>query len=117
MGALNALMAMGLFQMRGGCEADPVYEITSPVFDRISVRLDPACYGGTDPVLEIRTANNAPGAVYIQSVLLNGRPLDRPWFRHSALRGGAILEITLGPEPDEAWGSAAECAPPAGAEE
>ena len=117
MGALNALMAMGLFQMRGGCEADPVYEITSPVFDRISVRLDPAYYGGTDPVLEIRTTNNAPGAVYIQSVLLNGRPLDRPWFRHSALRGGAILEITLGPEPNEAWGSAPECAPPAGAEE
>ena len=28
------MMAIGLFQVRGGAEIDPVYEITSPIFDR-----------------------------------------------------------------------------------
>ena len=30
MGCLNALMAIGLFNVHGGCDVDPFYEITSP---------------------------------------------------------------------------------------
>ncbi len=34
MGALSALMAMGLFQFDGGCAVHPTYDITAPVFDQ-----------------------------------------------------------------------------------
>jgi predicted alpha-1,2-mannosidase len=119
MGALNVLMAIGLFQTRGGCEPDPVYEITSPIFERVTIRLDPAFYGTPD-VAEPRLVIEAPGASdrmkYIRSVILNGNHLDRPWFRHSDLIGGALLNIELGATPNKAWGTAPECAPPSGSE-
>jgi putative alpha-1,2-mannosidase len=50
--------------------------------------------------------------LYIQSASLNGAPLDRPWLRHSEIAEGAVLHFIMGPEPNYAWGSAPEQAPP-----
>ena len=102
MGALSVLMAMGLFEMRGGCEADPVYEITSPIFDRISIQLDPAYYKGESLVIEVTRTNESDE--YIQSASLNGQPLNQCWFRHSDIVNGASLCINLGSQPNTAWG-------------
>ena len=104
MGALNVLMAIGLFEMRGGCEADPVYEITSPIFDRVTIELDPEYYGGQPLVIE--TSDNDEGHTYIQSAQLNGKPLDQCWFRHSDIVDGGRLQIELGPDPRTERGSA-----------
>jgi predicted alpha-1,2-mannosidase len=100
MGSLNALMAIGLFQMRGGCDPDPIYEITTPVFDLVTIHLSDCYHGGG--VFTIETENNAPANVYIQSATLNGRRLDRPWFRGHDLRDGGILRLVLGPRPAHA---------------
>jgi predicted alpha-1,2-mannosidase len=110
MGALNALMAMGLFSVNGGCSVEPFYEITSPVFERIVVHLDPRYYDGEQFVIEVARASEED--VYIQSARLNGEPLERPWFYHRELAQGGKLELVLGPEPNEAWGSRVEDAPP-----
>ena len=40
MGALSALMSIGLFSLQGNASATPVYEITSPIFDDITIKLD-----------------------------------------------------------------------------
>jgi predicted alpha-1,2-mannosidase len=103
MGGLGVLMAMGLFDVTGGAGTDPRYEITSPIFDRITVALDPRYYPGRS--FTIRTTNNAPGNVYIQSATWNGRPLvDRFWITHAELTSGGTLAITLGPRPNTRWG-------------
>ena len=120
MGALGVLMAIGLFEMRGGCEENPVYEITSPVFDRVEIRLDPGIYGSPriqEPRLLIESRAEGPDSIYIRSAELNGRPLDRPWFRHSDLEGGATLRLALGREPNVDWGSRREDAPPSTGDE
>ena len=57
-GALGVMMAIGLFQVRGGAEVDPVYEITSPIFDRVTIHLDPDYYPGRKFVIVAR--NNSP---------------------------------------------------------
>jgi predicted alpha-1,2-mannosidase len=101
MGALNVLMAMGLFEMRGGCEADPVYEITTPIFDRITIKLDSKYYSGKELVIE--TEGNDGKSDYIQSAELNGAPLDRCWFRHSDISSGGHLKVSLGPDPNTSW--------------
>jgi predicted alpha-1,2-mannosidase len=103
MGALNVLMAIGLFEMRGGCEADPVYEITSPIFDRITIKLDPTYYSGESLTIEV--TGNDDGSEYIQTASLNGDSLEKCWFRHSDIVKGAELSITLGPEPNKDWGA------------
>jgi len=110
MGTLNALMAMGLFSVNGGCGREPFYEITSPIFDRIVLHLDPKYYAGETFVIE--TENNRPGNLYIQSASLNGEPLGRPWFYHRELARGGVLKITLGEHSNERWGSRPEDAPP-----
>ena len=110
MGAWYVMSAMGLFQMDGGCAARPIYEIGSPIFDRIVIRLDPKYYKGGQFVIEAR--NNSPENVYIQSATLDGKPLNRPWFPHADLVDGGSLILEMGPEPNTKWGSAPGAAPP-----
>jgi predicted alpha-1,2-mannosidase len=103
MGGIGVLMAMGLFDVTGGAGTEPRYEITSPLFDRVTVTLDPRYYPGRR--FTITTRDNAPGNVYIQSASLNGQPLnDRFWITHRELTSGGTLEITLGPQPNRRWG-------------
>lgn len=103
MGGLSALMAIGLFDMQGGAAVEPRYEITSPVFDRVTIQLDPRYYKGRN--FTIVTRNNSVRNVYIQAARLNGRPVTgRFWITHKELTAGGRLEIDLGPEPDKKWG-------------
>ncbi len=109
-GGLSVMMAIGLFQVKGGAEVDPAYEITSPVFDRITIHLDPRYYPGGKFV--ITTQNNSAENKYIQSARLNGKPLHKTWFYHRELVVGGMLELQMGPEPNRNWGSAPQDAPP-----
>lgn len=103
MGALGVLMAIGLFDVTGGAGVEPRYEITSPIFDRVTIQLDPRYFAGKSFVIETR--GNRPGNDYIQSVKLNGRPLEgRFWITHKELTAGGRLEIELGPEANRSWG-------------
>jgi len=103
-------MALGLFQLRGGCAVEPICEITSPIFDKITIHLDHRYYSGEKFV--ITTRNNSSENDYIQSARLNGKPLRRPWFYHRQLTEGGTLELELGPEPNKPWGAREEDAPP-----
>jgi predicted alpha-1,2-mannosidase len=104
MGALGVLMAMGLFSVDGGASLEPVYEITSPVFDRITIHLDPGYYPGKKFV--ITTKNNSAENMYIQSARLNGKQHSKVWFTHDEFRKGGKLKLELGPTPNRSWGTA-----------
>jgi predicted alpha-1,2-mannosidase len=101
MGAVSALMSMGLFSLRGTTSVNPIYEITSPVFDRISISLDHEYYPGSRFV--IRTYDNSAENCYIQKAQLNGKPLHRCWFHHGDYARGGLLELWLGPAPNHNW--------------
>ena len=103
MGALGVLMAIGLFDVQGGASVTPQYEITSPIFDKITIQLDNKYYPGKEFI--IQTKNNSPENIYIQSAELNGKPLNTYHFPHSELIKGGILEIELGPSPNKEWGT------------
>ena len=109
-GGLGVMMALGLFQVRGGAAVDPVYEITSPIFDRVTIHLDPRYYPGGKFV--ITAQNNSPENAYIQSATLDGKPLERPWFYHRELIDGGSLDLHLASKPNRNWGSRPEDAPP-----
>ncbi len=101
--ATSLLLSIGLFDLRGGVEADPVYELTTPVFDRVTIHLDRRYYAGERFFIVAR--NNAPGHVYIRSARLNGTPLSSPWIYHRDVVSGATLELELDSEPNESWGT------------
>ena len=103
MGGVSALMSMGLFSIRGGCDKDPIYEITAPVFDQVTIHLDPEHYEGEQFV--IRTVNNSVTNCYIQSASLDGQPHNKCWLYHRDFADGGELELTLGAKPNHEWGS------------
>ena len=102
MGALSALMAIGLFQFDGGSGLEPRYDITAPVFDKVTIQLSCEYYSGK--TVTITTRNQAEGNVYIQSAKWNGKPLNTCWLAHKDLVQGGVLELTLGPKPNKQWG-------------
>ena len=93
MGGVSALMSMGLFGLKGTCSIDPVYEITSPVFDVVRIKLSPDYYSGKEFV--IKTYNNSKENCYIQKSSLNGMPLNSLWFYHKDFAKGGLLELWL----------------------
>lgn len=102
MGALSALMSIGLFSLKGTVSQNPVYDITSPIFDEVIIKLDKSYYKGT--TFTIKTYNNEAKNYYIQKVQLNGQTLNKFWFTHTDFTKGGTLEIWLGPAPNKSWG-------------
>lgn len=110
MGAWFVMSAMGLFETDGGASVKPFYEIGSPIFNKVIIHLDPAYYPGKTFIIE---ANNvSDNNRYIQSAVLNGKKLTKPWFYHSELVNGGKLTLTMGDKANMKWGSATEDAPP-----
>ena len=104
MGGVSALMSMGLFSVRGTCAVDPIYEITTPVFDKITIALDDKFYSGRQFVISAK--HNSAENMYIQSARLDDRALSDAWFYHRELADGGTLQLVLGPEPSFNWGVA-----------
>jgi predicted alpha-1,2-mannosidase len=102
-GAWFVMSAMGLFQLDGGARVNPVYDLGSPLFDRIVINLDGQYYAGEQFVIEAR--NQSPENNYIQSATLDGEPLNKPWFHASRLQDGGKLVLEMGPEPNKDWGA------------
>ncbi|MCK9209003.1 MAG: glycoside hydrolase family 92 protein, partial [Salinivirgaceae bacterium] len=96
MGSLAVLMKMGFFQISGGCEDDPLYELGSPLFDRVTIHLQPEFY--QSPSFIITCERNNSQAPYIQSATLNNKPLKTVWFKHSDINKGAKISLKMGSE-------------------
>lgn len=102
MSGVSALMAMGLFSVNGGSEIDPYYEITSPVFDEITISLDNDYYSGKE--FKIITHSNSADNCYITKAKLNGEDLNSFRLPHSTFANGGVLELWLDSKPNTAWG-------------
>lgn len=90
MGSLAVLMKIGLFQMNGGTEVNPEYQIGSPIFDEITIKLNPKYY--SDKNLTIQTLNNAPNNTQVNQVRFNDQPIENYRIRHSEIiKGGTLI--------------------------
>lgn len=102
MGGVSALMAIGLFSLTGNEAIAPTYDITSPIFDQVTIKLDNRYYKGKQFV--IKTHNNSAANCYIQRATLNGANQQQVSFPHEAFANGGELEIWLGDQPNRSWG-------------
>jgi len=103
MGALGVLMAIGLFEVDGGAAEMPVYEITTPLFDKVTIHLNNDYYPGEEFV--IKTKNNPEENMYIRKATLNGKNLLNCWFYHNDFVKGGVLELELDNKPNKKWGT------------
>ena len=106
MGAWFVMSAIGLFQMDGGSLVDPVYEISGPIFEKVTIQLDQNYYKGNEFIIEAENASSENR--YIQSATLNGKELDKFWFKHSELIKGGKLVLVMGSKPNKVWASTRE---------
>lgn len=99
MSAWYVLAASGLHPV---CPGSTRYEITSPVFDNISIALDPAYAKGKQ--FTINTRNNSPANRYIQHAWLNGKPYQHCYLDHADITAGGTLVLEMGSQPAKNWG-------------
>ena len=97
MSAWFVMASMGLFQTDGGCRTEPIYEIASPLFPRVTIHLGGRYGRGKDFVIEAHhtSAKNK----YVRSATLNGRPLSTFHFPASELLQGGKLVLEMDSVP------------------
>ena len=88
--------AMGFYPV---CPGNPVYDIGSPIFEKTII------HAGKSKTFTIEAKDVSTKNKYIQSALLNGEPLNCPWFNHADLIKGGMLVMQMGPRPNEEWGN------------
>ena len=90
MSAWYMLSALGLYQVEpsGG-----KFVFGSPIIDRATLRV------GNGQTFTIKTINNSPENIYIQSVSLNGKPYIRSYINFADIANGGTLEFTMGDLP------------------
>ena len=104
MSAWFVMSALGLFQTDGGARHEPIYEIGSPIFERVDIDLGERY--GRGKTFTITATNTSRENRYVQQARLNGKPLENCWFPASELLKGGELELVMGPEPNKTWGTA-----------
>ena len=102
MGALSALLAIGLFDMDGGASQKPRFDLTAPIFDKVTIKLNPEYHKGGE--FTIITKNQSPENRYIQSAKFNGKDHKSFQILFKDFAKGGTLELELGPEPNKKWG-------------
>jgi predicted alpha-1,2-mannosidase len=107
MSAWYVLGAMGFYPV---CPGDDTYILGSPLFEKATIRLDAKWYSGGS--FTILARNNSAKNCYIQSATLRGKPLHRAWIRHGEIVAGGTLELVMGSEPNQEWGTGVEHLPP-----
>lgn len=103
MSAWLMMASIGLFQTDGGCSVDPVYEIASPLYEKIVIDLGEKYNRGKQFIIEAR--NTSRKNMYVQSAVLNGKKLDSFCFPASELLKGGNLILEMGDKPNKNWGT------------
>lgn len=102
MGALSVLMKIGLFQMTGGVEDNPRYEIGSPIFDKVTITLDPKYFEAKQ--FNIVANNTSAENKYISSAAINGNILTKFYINQSDINQGSTLYLEMSDLPNKEWG-------------
>jgi predicted alpha-1,2-mannosidase len=106
-GGMSAFVVFSMIGFYPVTPGIPTYDIGSPVFDKTTIHLS----NGKDFVIVAHQTSYENK--YVQSIRLNGKPLDQVWFRHADIANGGTLELTMGNTPNTSLGTATASLPPA----
>jgi predicted alpha-1,2-mannosidase len=109
---LGAMSSWAVLSMMGIYSVDPpslAYELVGPSFPKVVIHLQDPYPGKT---FTIESSGNPGSQPFIQDVTLNGRKHAHNWISFNDIRTGGMMHFTLSSQPNRAWGSATEDAPP-----
>ncbi len=99
MSAWYVLAASGIHPV---CPGETRFEITSPVFSKITFKLGQAYAKGGNFIIE--TKNNSPENIYIQKAELNGQAYNKCYLDFENIISGGQLVLYMGATPNQQWG-------------
>ena len=88
-GTMSAWLIFSMMGIYPDCPGSPYYSITTPVFDRVTLHLDPRYYPNGDIVIE------KTGSGSIKGISLQGKPFNRFRITHDQLVNGKTLQLQL----------------------
>lgn len=94
----GTMSAWAIFSMIGfypDCPGEPMYTLTSPVFDTVTIT-NPS---GT--TLRVEVEKESPESIYISSMTLGGKPLKDFRISHDQLMKGGTLKFHLTDHPEK----------------
>ncbi|GAA5481125.1 GH92 family glycosyl hydrolase [Haloferula sargassicola] len=100
MSSLYFFLTAGLFPVAG----QDLYYLHGPRIPRLDFHL------GNGRTFTITASDAGDSNPFIQSVTLNGKPLDRPVIRHADIAQGGTLAFAMGPVPTT-WGTRGDFTP------
>ena len=92
----GTMSAWAIFNMMGfypDCPGLPEYTLTTPIFDKVTIKLDPKWY--KEKELIITTARQQPDALYIEDAKLGNKKINRFRITHDELVHGGCLEFSI----------------------
>lgn len=102
MSAWLVMASLGLFQIDGGSRGNPIYEIGSPLFEKIEIDLGQKF--GRGKKFTIIAKGTSRNNMYVQNATLNGNTLNLFNFPAFELLKGGSLVLKMGPKPNKKWG-------------
>lgn len=97
-----------VFSAMGFYPVSPIsgeYVIGSPLFKEVKFVQD------NGKVFVVKSENNSPKNVYIQSATLNGEPFDLTYLTHKEISSGGELKFVMGDKPNYKWGVSEKSVP------
>lgn len=92
----GTLSAWAIFNMMGfypDCPGLPEYTLTTPTFDKVTIKLDPKWYQASELIIE--TKREKPEDIYIDKMELRGKKLDKYRISHDELVHGGRLQFEV----------------------
>jgi hypothetical protein len=102
MSAWYVFSSMGFYPVTPGSNQ---YVIGAPLFDKITIHLE------NENDFQITADNNSEDNMYVQSVTLNEKELNRSFITHEEIISGGILHFEMGSEPNKEYGAKEEDRP------
>ncbi len=101
-GQMSAWYILASSGLHPYCPGETRMEITSPVFSKITMKLDKNYSSGSN--FTIIAKDNSADNIYIQSAKLNGKPYSKCYIDYKDIAAGGTLELQMGPKPNIKWG-------------
>ena len=102
MSAWYIFSAMGFYPV---CPGSNQYIIGTPKLNKVVIHLDNA------KSFSITANNLSDKNFYIQSLSLNGKPLDRSYITHEEIMAGGDLIFMMGDTPNKTWATNKDALP------
>lgn len=97
LGAWYVMAAMGLFDVKGLTGEMPSFQLASPLFDKISIKLNKSYYAGDK--FNIVVKRSTPDAIYITGKTLNNKKLNGYSVDYKDVVSGGTLILNLDEKP------------------